>query len=82
MAYNKILKSFFPDETLITVRALGFCEKQKLQEFARVKFLDDFADFMSKREDHEPLTIRPDYFENTKKIVRLSDINRKEFRIR
>lgn len=50
---------FFTAETLITVRALFFCAQFKLQEFARIVFVDNIHNHTAKLEDHEPLKQRP-----------------------
>lgn len=44
------------------MRGLARCEDTKLQEFARVIFVDDLKTHVRKYEDHEPLAIRPDYY--------------------
>lgn len=68
--------TFLSAETLMTIRALGRCESKKLQEFARIIFVDDYSTHKPKYEDHEPLTQRPSYDSlNVPKIV--SKINRK-----
>lgn len=71
MVWNKCSHelTYFADGTLITVRALEECIKQNVQEFARVVFLDSFADFLPNYEDYKPLTNRPGYTQNTNKIV-------------
>lgn len=48
-------------ETLLTVRALGVCGPMKLQEFARIIFVDNIFDYTKKIEHHAPLTKRPSY---------------------
>lgn len=52
---------FFPDETLITVRGLGLCKQYnyKIQEFARIIFVDDLKNHVRNVEDHRPLKKRP-----------------------
>lgn len=52
---------FSIDSTLLTVRALGLCRSLKLQEFARVIFVDRITNYTSLFEDYEPLKERPAY---------------------
>lgn len=61
-----LTKKIFLAETLITVRALGWCIETKLQEFARIIFVDNFETNTRQFEDHEPLKIRPDYTDVSK----------------
>lgn len=66
------MENLFAGETLITVRALGSCEKQKLQEFARIVFVRNINDFIPTYEDYMPLKYRPAYESlNIPKIVSL-----------
>lgn len=52
---------FFTDSTLLTVRALGVCRDLKLQEFARIIFVNSITNYTSLFEDYEPLKKRPAY---------------------
>lgn len=47
----------------MTVRALGVCAKKKVQEFARIIFVDNLFNCTRKMEHHEPLSLakRPSY---------------------
>lgn len=63
---------FFLDETLITVRGLGLCKRYngKIQEFARIIFVDNLRNHERKFEDYRPLKKRPAYEkQNVLKIV-------------
>lgn len=48
-------------ETLLTIRALGGCTSNKIQEFARIIFVDNIFNHPRKYEDQAPLTKRPSY---------------------
>ncbi|XP_031640453.1 laccase-2-like [Contarinia nasturtii] len=48
-------------ESLIIIRGLGGCRRNKLQGYARIIFLNDFSEFSPRNSDHEPLESRPDY---------------------
>lgn len=48
-------------ETLLTIRALGICESLKMQEFARIVFVDNIFNHARKKEHHTPLTKRPSF---------------------
>lgn len=52
---------FIAAERLIRVRALGGCAAAKLQEFARIVFVDDYNTHKPRVEDQAPLTKRPTY---------------------
>lgn len=60
MKFQSISK-MFSAETVLTVRALDRCSVQKLQEFARIIFVDDIFNYTSRVEDHRPLERRPTY---------------------
>lgn len=57
------------------VRAVGLCESERIQEFARILFVDDFTKLQRKHQHHEPLpklTRRADYASQTStKLVRI-----------
>lgn len=46
---------------MLTVRALGVCRDLKLQEFARIIFIDSITNYTSLFEDYEPLKEKPSY---------------------
>ncbi|XP_031624237.1 laccase-3-like isoform X2 [Contarinia nasturtii] len=48
-------------EKLMRVRALGGCENLKLQEFARIIFVDNLDTFEHRIQDQTPLVTRPSY---------------------
>lgn len=68
----------FSAETILTVRTCGTCILARVQEFARIIFVDDILNHSKKIEDHQPLLMRPPY-ETLKhllfgpKLVRLID---------
>lgn len=45
----------------MTVRGVTICAMFKVQEFARIIFVDDIHNHATKLEDHEPLKERPSY---------------------
>lgn len=45
----------------MTVRSYAECRPKKIQEFARIIFVDDIVKHSRKAEDHAPLKIRPLY---------------------
>lgn len=51
----------FADETIVTVRGLGGCKLQEIQEFARIIFVDDLNNYTKRVEDHAPLEDKPAY---------------------
>lgn len=56
---NLLSKMLSTDEALITVRVLGACLDEKLQEFARIIFVDDIINYSKKFDDYEQLKERP-----------------------
>lgn len=54
-------KKIFSEETLLTVRTCGSCILARVQEFARIVFVDDILNHVKKIEDHRPLLNRPHY---------------------
>lgn len=54
----------------MTVRALRDCRPHKIQEFARIIFVNDVHKHVKMHEDHEPLEDRPTFESlDTPKIV-------------
>lgn len=52
------------DETYFSLRMVGFCRtvaELRVQEFARIIFVDDINNFSKKVEDQKPLQYRPSY---------------------
>lgn len=71
--------TIFPDEAIITARAMDFCAALEMQEFARIQFVDDVSDFQKQPKDHEPLAVRPAYtsldYPKAVSLLRLSNIS-------
>lgn len=57
------------DEAIMNVRTLSGCSHLKIQEFARLKFVDDVLNHDADIEDYEPLAKRPTYHTDIPKIV-------------
>lgn len=53
----------------MTVRTLGACEPLKIQEFARIIFVDNIYNYTTKHVDQKPLKKRPSYESVTPKLV-------------
>lgn len=58
---NQYEPDVFVAQTLLIVRGLDACKYLKLQEFARIIFVDDIYNHSKKLEDQKPLKERPDY---------------------
>lgn len=55
------MKPILLAETILTVRGVTGCKILKLQEFARILFVDDIHNYTRKLEHHEPLKEMPKY---------------------
>lgn len=45
----------------MTIRGLNRCRERKIQEFARIIFVDDLSTFSRKAEHARPMKKRPDF---------------------
>lgn len=58
---TSLTRIIFAEEVLMSVRGLLSCKQKRLQEFAKIIFVDDFSNFTAKNEDHQPPRERPNY---------------------
>lgn len=60
----------------MTIRALGVCASKKVQEFARIIFVDNLFNCTRKLEHHAPLSLakRPSYDAVSPAVVSLNEV--------